>query len=32
VERDAFTRETGYPEVTVDGIALRHRVWLSLTL
>jgi GNAT superfamily N-acetyltransferase len=32
VERDAFTPETGYPEVAVDGIPLRDRVWLSLTL
>jgi hypothetical protein len=32
VERDVFTPEAGYPEVTVDGIALRDRVWLSLTL
>lgn len=32
VERDAFTPEAGYPEVAVDGIPLRDRVWLSLTL
>ncbi|MGZ6564527.1 MAG: GNAT family N-acetyltransferase [Solirubrobacteraceae bacterium] len=32
VERDAFTPDTGYPEVAVDGIPLRDRVWLSLTL
>jgi hypothetical protein len=32
VERDAFTPETGYPEIVVDGIPLRDRVWLSLTL
>jgi GNAT superfamily N-acetyltransferase len=32
VERDAFTRETGYPEIEVDGISLRDRVWLSLEL
>jgi hypothetical protein len=32
VERDAFTPETGYPEAAVDGIPLRDRVWLSLTL
>jgi GNAT superfamily N-acetyltransferase len=32
VERDAFTPETGYPEIEVDGIALRDRIWLSLTL
>jgi len=32
VERDAFTAEGGYPEIEIDGIALRDRVWLSLTL
>jgi GNAT superfamily N-acetyltransferase/catechol 2,3-dioxygenase-like lactoylglutathione lyase family enzyme len=32
VERDAFTPEAGYPDVDVDGIALRDRVWLSLDL
>jgi GNAT superfamily N-acetyltransferase len=32
VERDAFTHETGYPDIEIDGIALRDRVWLSLTL
>jgi GNAT superfamily N-acetyltransferase len=32
VERDAFTPETGYPDVDVDGIPLRDRVWLSLAL
>jgi GNAT superfamily N-acetyltransferase len=32
VERDAFTPETGYPEIEVDGIPLRDRIWLSLTL
>ena len=32
VERDAFTPETGYPEIAVDGIPLRDRVRLSLTL
>ena len=32
VERDAFTREAGYPEIEIDGIALRDRVWLSLCL
>jgi ribosomal protein S18 acetylase RimI-like enzyme len=32
VERDAFTREAGYPEIEVDGIPLRDRVWLSLEL
>ena len=32
VERDAFTADTGYPEVDIDGIPLRDRVWLSLGL
>jgi N-acetylglutamate synthase-like GNAT family acetyltransferase len=33
VERDAFTVEDGYPEdLTIDGIPLRDRVWLSLSL
>jgi hypothetical protein len=32
VERDAFTPATGYAEIEVDGIALRDRIWLSLTL
>jgi GNAT superfamily N-acetyltransferase len=32
VERDAFTPETGYPQIEIDGIPLRDRVWLSLTL
>jgi ribosomal protein S18 acetylase RimI-like enzyme len=32
VERDAFTPEAGYPEIEVDGIPLRDRVWLSLGL
>jgi len=32
VERDAFTPETGYPPIEIDGIPLRDRVWLSLTL
>lgn len=32
VERDAFTAATGYPAIDVDGIPLRDRVWLSLTL
>jgi ribosomal protein S18 acetylase RimI-like enzyme len=32
VERDAFTPETGYPELDVDGIPLRDRAWLSLAL
>ena len=32
VERDAFTPEAGYPEIEIDGIPLRDRVWLSLSL
>ena len=33
VERDAFTAADGYPEgFTVEGIPLRDRVWLDLTL
>ena len=32
VERDVFTPEAGYPDIDVDGIALRDRVWLSLDL
>ena len=32
VERDAFTPETGYREIDVDGVPLRDRVWLSLEL
>lgn len=32
VERDAFTAEAGYPEIEIDGIPLRDRVWLSLSL
>jgi ribosomal protein S18 acetylase RimI-like enzyme len=32
VERDVFTPEAGYPEVEIDGIPLRDRVWLSRTL
>jgi GNAT superfamily N-acetyltransferase len=32
VERDAFTPKTGYQEIEVDGIPLRDRIWLSLTL
>jgi GNAT superfamily N-acetyltransferase len=32
VERDAFSLEAGYPEIDVDGIPLRDRVWLSLDL
>ena len=32
VERDAFTPETGYPDIEIDGIPLRDRVWLSLSV
>jgi GNAT superfamily N-acetyltransferase len=32
VERDAFTADAGYPEIEIDGIPLRDRVWLSLSL
>lgn len=33
VERDAFTEATGYPAgIVIDGIALRDRVWLDLSL
>jgi GNAT superfamily N-acetyltransferase len=33
IERDAFTASDGYPEgLTIDGIALRDRVWLTLAL
>jgi GNAT superfamily N-acetyltransferase len=32
VERDAFTAQAGYPDIDVDGIPLRDRVWLSLDL
>jgi GNAT superfamily N-acetyltransferase len=32
VERDAFTPDAGYPAIEIDGIALRDRVWLSLSL
>lgn len=32
VERDVFTPQAGYPEIDVDGVRLRDRVWLSLTL
>jgi ribosomal protein S18 acetylase RimI-like enzyme len=33
VERDAFTPATGYePELLIDGIQLRDRVWLDRTL
>ena len=33
VERDAFTASSGYPDgITIDGIPLRDRVWLSRSL
>lgn len=33
IERDAFTVASGYPEdLDVDGIPLRDRVWLDLSL
>jgi GNAT superfamily N-acetyltransferase len=33
VERDAFTRERGYPDaIDIDGIPLRDRVWLDRRL
>jgi ribosomal protein S18 acetylase RimI-like enzyme len=32
VERDAFTPDAGYPQIEIDGIPLRDRVWLSLSL
>lgn len=32
VERDVFTPESGYPPIDIDGVPLRDRVWLSLTL
>jgi len=33
VERDAFTPSEGYPEgLLIDGIPLRDRVWLTLSL
>jgi ribosomal protein S18 acetylase RimI-like enzyme len=33
IERDAFTSADGYPDgLTVDGIPLRDRVWLTLAL
>jgi GNAT superfamily N-acetyltransferase len=33
VERDAFTPSTGYAdEIEIDGILLRDRVWLDLSL
>ena len=32
IERDAFTAATGYATIDIDGIPLRDRVWLSLSL
>jgi GNAT superfamily N-acetyltransferase len=33
IERDAFTPATGYPpDLEADGIPVRDRVWLDLTL
>lgn len=33
IQRDAFTTADGYPEgLTIDGIPLRDRVWLTLDL
>jgi ribosomal protein S18 acetylase RimI-like enzyme len=33
IERDAFTESTGYdPELRIDGIELRDRVWLCLPI
>lgn len=33
IERDAFTTADGYPDgLTIDGIPLRDRVWLTLDL
>jgi GNAT superfamily N-acetyltransferase len=33
IERDAFMPSDGYPEgITIDGIPLRDRVWLSMEL
>jgi GNAT superfamily N-acetyltransferase/catechol 2,3-dioxygenase-like lactoylglutathione lyase family enzyme len=32
VERDVFTPEVGYPPGEVDGVPLRDRIWLSMTL
>lgn len=30
IERDVFTVERGYPASTVNGIALRDRIWFSM--
>ena len=33
IDRDAYTRETGYAEaIDIDGIELRDRVWLTMSL
>jgi hypothetical protein len=33
IQRDAFTTAHGYPDgLTIDGIPLRDRVWLTLDL
>jgi hypothetical protein len=33
IQRDAFTTADGYPDgLTIDGIPLRDRVWLTLDL
>lgn len=32
VERDVFTEAAGYPNIDVDGITLRDRVWLDCEL
>jgi len=33
IDRDAFTADTGYPDgITIEGIPLRDRVWLSMAL
>jgi hypothetical protein len=33
VERDAFTAATGYADdIDIDGIPLRDRVWLDLSI
>lgn len=31
VERDAFTAARGYPDLQVDGIPVRDRVWFSMS-
>jgi GNAT superfamily N-acetyltransferase/catechol 2,3-dioxygenase-like lactoylglutathione lyase family enzyme len=32
IERDAFTPDSGYSEIDIDGVRLRDQVWLSLEL